>query len=353
MNKTILSILKSKKLPIIVCSLLFQQVTSASDSQNSLKADPDIEYSINCDAIAIGQYLDQKDGHCNTYLGELLSITSDIRLTQDFGLNLNLVSDKRCINDKLTEINAAYLYYIFDMLGEVHLGNDKPIDQYIKSIDEDVCENRSISSYFNCPYDSFSKYTIVDDHSALRLMWLSPTFNGFKIGLSYIPNSSICRGISKRYAKNLISLGISYEGGQDNVTYGLSSIGYLGKAYESTLRNIKALACEGVIGYKNIALSGRTIFDGSSLQRLEQNNFDTTYMVDLSYTVRNTKLSIGHIVSHRTSESFETAKAYTASVQHKIGRYNLFTQYKRLYSKNNNGHIITFGISRNFNWGTL
>lgn len=337
---------------VLSCAFLCSSVIASGEVseigiESETESESELDYSIHVDIVAMGQYIDQKNGLCNTYIGELLNITSDIRFNDDFGLNINVVSDKRCINDRLPEINTAYLYYVFDMLGEIHIGHDRPIDQYINSIDQNVFENRSISSYFNCPVEIFSKYSIADDHSALRATWLSPTVNGFKLGLSYIPNSSVCRGISKHYTRDLIGFGASYEGGRDSFKYGASAIQYFARAYNANTRSVQATWCEGFVGYKGLTLSGRIIFDGNSLQQLSQDRPSTTYGLDISYTKKNTTFLVGHTISHKYNETF---RAYTTSIQQKIGNNTLFTQYKHLHSKNNKGHIIMIGMSRKMNW---
>ena len=160
-----------------------------------------IEYEGSVEVGAYGVSISQKNGVNNTYLGSLIDAILDVRLNEDFGVYTNIVADKRCIYDRLSEVNAAYLYYVFDIAGELHIGHDKPIDNYIKVIEPDWFDNRTISSYFNGA--GFSRYSISDDHSAMRVMWLSPEYKGWKLAAGYVPNSSICRGKSNYYTRDL------------------------------------------------------------------------------------------------------------------------------------------------------
>lgn len=303
-----------------------------------------IDYEIDIDMMAYGQALSQKNGVSNTYIGELCDIIGNIRLNDDIGVYTELISDKRCIHDRLPEVNATYIYYIFDIAGELRLGCDLPLDSTMTFLSKRTYENRSAGSYFNTEQSKFfDRYSIVDSCSMLKISWISPTYRGIRLAISYAPDSSICRG-KYRYSpvKHLACIGLSYERGlSENVNIGLSVIGVTGQSGSSYVRNAKSCTLEGYLSYKNWTINGRIVSDSSSLKADDKN--DSSYEINAIYKHKRGSIYIGHFISHRHSI---TSKYYSVGLTQKIMSCEGFAEYKRILSKENNGHIVIFGVKK-------
>jgi len=303
-----------------------------------------IDYEIDIDMMVYGQVVSQKNGVSNTYIGELCDIIGNIRLNDDIGVYTELISDKRCINDRLPEVNAAYIYYIFDMAGELRFGCDVPLDSTMTLLPKKVYENRNAGSYFKIVQSAcFDRYSLVDSCSTLKISWISPTYRGIRLAISYAPDSSICRG-KYRYSpvKHLACIGLSYERGiSENVNVGLSVVGVAGQSVASGVRNAKSCTLEGYISYKNWTINGRIVSDFSSLKADDKN--DTSHEMNAIYQHKRGSIYIGHFISHRHSI---TSKCYSVGFTQKIMSCEGFAEYKRVLSKDNNGHSVIFGVKK-------
>ncbi len=311
-----------------------------------------VEYETDVDVSLIATYVKQSNNINNSYISELIRLNFDARFNDDFGCATNIVSDKRQINDKLTELNNLYGYYIFDKAGEIHFGHDRPIDQYIRVMeDNSIIENRNISGYLKLRSSIlFNKYSIVDDHSCLKIMWMTPTFNGYKFGVSYAPNTSLCRGISETYTKDLISIGAMHNGIFFNkVPFGTSIIGYIGKSFHKKQHNVKSVMCEFYIKYHQLSINNRIVIDNSSLQSLDINNLDALYYSNIQYTIKKLKLSLGYLTSCKTvAVNRFRSKAYTASILYKANKFDTFINFKHLHTKETTGNSFSIGITKKF-----
>lgn len=303
-----------------------------------------IDYEIDIDIMAYGQVISQKNGVSNTYMGELCDIIGNIRLNDDIGAYTELVSDKRCIHDRLPEINAAYIYYVFDVAGELRLGCDVPLDSTMTLLPKKAYEQRSAGSYFNTVQsECFNRYSIVDSSSMLKISWISPTYGGVRLAISYAPDSSICRG-KCRYSpvKHLACIGLSYEKGlSENVNVGLSVIGVTGQSGSYNARNAKSCTFEGYLSYKNLTINGRIVSDFSSLKADNKN--DTSYAMNAIYKHKRGSIYVGRFISHRNSIK---SKYYSIGFTQKIMSCEGFAEYKRMLSEDNNGHIVIFGVKK-------
>lgn len=304
-----------------------------------------IEYEGSVEVGAYGVSISQKNGVNNTYLGSLIDAILDVRLNEDFGVYTNIVADKRCIYDRLSEVNAAYLYYVFDIAGELHIGHDKPIDNYIKVIEPDWFDNRTISSYFNGA--GFSRYSISDDHSAMRVMWLSPEYKGWKLAAGYVPNSSVCRGKSNYYTRDLVNIGLSYSGAvNEDCKYGFAILSHFGRSYDDGYHGVKSFSIEGNLSYRQFSVNGRLVNDLSSLHKILSKKHDTCGEVNFVYKMGQFSLNCGYFWSHRQLSDGQNSfsKSYSIGGKYVYKEYEIFGKYRKIFTAGNDGQIFMVGV---------
>lgn len=298
-------------------------------------------YGVECD-IDLDFITHSVSSSEDIHVGGMIDAGINLRFNEDLGLFTNVLIDKRCIDDRLPEIGAVYFYNVFDYAGELRVGFDKPSDEYLHAIDKKWFENRLYT--YSTQGSRLSKYTRVDDHSTLRITWISPTIKGIKLLCSYIPNSSVCRGKYSYYAKNVVTFGASYDGGlNDKLSFGGSGVLFLGQSYSNDYHHLKSFVIEGYLRYANFTVNNRFVHNGTSTQLLNSDKSDHSYEVNLIYSKNALQVGIGHCVLHRLSD---VSKIYNICLEYKFKRCDTYVEIKNIRTASRRWNSFSFGIRK-------
>ncbi|MDR3179388.1 MAG: porin [Holosporaceae bacterium] len=203
-----------------------------------------------------------------------------------YGAEIGVKTDSGLIKQGAAIMKTAFIFAEFDKIGTIRLGYTNTAADLFS-----ICGDRYLVGYGGAGSGNLGIFynksagSIVDtgfaynDSRAAKILWLSPTFSGFSVGLSFTPDSrdanlfrtrhclrksvnekSCFSGISA-YAQNTITGGIAYEwGAPDDFNVKISAAGWFGRGKSGSSDSIKvhdvcAYNIGAIFGYKDFKIS--------------------------------------------------------------------------------------------------
>lgn len=202
------------------------------------------------------------------------------------GFEITVGTNSGIIKDKDAIVKGAFIFVEADKLGELRIGYSVGAsERFLTDGTSILCGYRMpASGNLNKIYNK-STGTIVQngfvyaDGNAAKIMWFTPTINGFSGALSYTPNGRLKKPFktvhkkmefeNEKYdfandratAKNILAAALNYEcGSQDGFNFHMNLSGIIGKAITNTrnkgdLQNLKAYSIGAILGYKDVKMA--------------------------------------------------------------------------------------------------
>ena len=162
-----------------------------------------------------------------------------------------------------------------------------------------------------------------------------------------MPKSSICRGKSNYYVRDLVNFGLSYSGGiNEDWKYGFAILSHFGRSYNNGCHGVKSFSIEGDLSYRQISVNGRLVNDLSSLHKILSKKHDTCGEVNIVYNAGQFSLSGGYFWSNRQLPDGQNSfsRSYNFGAKYLYKKYEIFGKYRKLFTSGNNGQIFMLGV---------
>ncbi len=327
--------------------------------------------NLNGSAIAINQSLSQDDNCFATLEGEAF-INYDGKY-DGLGYGIEICNKIRSgiIKGGNAIVDSSYLYIESDKYGKFKFGYTNT------AADEFSLSYAAILTGYAGPdsgnLDTFYAQTsgsIIatgferDDGNALKIVWLSPTVNGWSMGLSYTPNSRDGHLFKEEknkiqgeynpdqnyadessYSKHNFTGGISYEyGAEDDFNFKISLAGWYGRGhsdgYVKKVRNVTGYNIGAILGYKNYKLAlgytdnGKSLMPSKFIEKSESDkgfcygaDAGKIYNIGVGYTYDKLELSVGYFHAVRKFSSNERSNSNIATIAAQYNFDKTFSAY--------------------------
>lgn len=291
---------------------------------DDLSFECDVTVEANGNLIGRSNKAVQPSSNDNEYAEGILDVTSDFKILKNDdhtgGIVLNFVLDK--VVDKYKkrpELYKSYLYYIFDYIGEIRIGNDRNglfygpiIDGAFDNVGHNDLKNSSVISSALTDEYRFDKYCVGEDGIATKILWISPLVSGWKSSISFTPDADKIHFFStndKGRMKNIFSGVISYtKGDEDGFNWMACIGGNIGKS-KKNFRSINSYLLGFGAGYKRFSADFNYINNKKSLASFDNNSdHGHGYKCNLLYKFDKFKIFCGGFWSQKRSSSAEKLK---------------------------------------------
>lgn len=198
-----------------------------------------------------------------------------------------------------------------------------------------------------------------------KIVYYTPRFSGFQLGLAYTPSADGGRGQTVSRADNtaaqsdnVVSGGVNYEGKWEQVSIAASLTGEAGSAELNTYEDLRAWAAGAKLGYMGFSLAGSYGDQGES-NRLKTSNADDNTFWTVGgayehgpYSVSATYLDSNYAVTSTTDNEFNNlvigADYKLAPGLTPYAEVSFFEQDAVGTSNDNDGTVVLLGTQLNF-----
>ena len=237
-------------------------------------------------------------------------------------------------NDRISEL---YIYGNHDMLGSMKLGDTEGVTSIMMYTGDDTlgglgAASGDLDKLINVTRGVNFRPTIAPaNDKATKIVWLSPEYKGFQIGVDFTPstklygreehgtkisNGNIKNNTVRPYSTNLVSGGLSYNKTFQYCNLGLYLVGHTGNSRNDNPGNVgastaqfsktKAWQAGTLLDYKNFQLAASYFDNKKSLVRhngVNIGNHTNTKGVNagIGYDfARNANIGVGYTHAYRT-----------------------------------------------------
>lgn len=334
-----------------------------------LLEDLTISGQLNFSFVAVNQSLsDKKDNPTFSLDGD---VNIDYKTVLDgigWGLRIGTKARSGMIKGGSAIVDTSYLFMDTDKFGQVRVGYSKSAGSIFSVSYADVMTGYNFMDSGNAAtFFAHTSGTILgtgfdkDDSKALKICWISPTFKGWTVGLSYAPNSRDGHLFKEKrnkvekdynpaqnfadqtgFIKDSYTGGISYEyGDPDAFNFKVSVAGWTAQARSSfsSLRNIQGYNVGAIFGYGKYKLGlGYTDNINSMIPEALSNgvrdsngnvvgmgpgaNNGKIYNVGVGYFGDKWELSAGYFQAEKkwSYDDKATSKVATVAVQYNVDK---------------------------------
>ncbi len=216
-------------------------------------------------------------------------------------------------NFRKSELYRSYIYYIFDYIGEIRIGNDRDAIFY-SSIIDGVNDLYGINRLQRYSYLSRNDTGKLDNYFlnpwndiSTKFLWISPLIRGWKLALSYSPDSNRMHFYDYKEtinSKNVLSGVCSYErGATSGLNYKFLAGGKVGRHRKKDVRPLNSYLFGGGIGYKNISFEFNYINNKKSFTSLNDTLGDSgrIYKYKISCNFGDHVVYLGYVFRKKTN----------------------------------------------------
>lgn len=238
---------------------------------------------------------------------------------------------------QMDRISELYIYANHDMLGSLKLGDTEGVTSVMMYTGDDTLgglggTSGDLAKLINVTrgVDFYPSITPAND-KATKIVWLSPEYKGFQIGVDFTPSTKLYgreeRGTKlsggnvknnsvKPYSTNLVAGGISYNQAFQNCNLGLYLVGQTGNSRNDNAANVGASTAKfskskgwqagTLVDYKNFQIAASYFDNKKSLVRYNGtntgNHTNTKGMnAGIGYDfARNANIGVGYTHAYRT-----------------------------------------------------
>lgn len=237
-------------------------------------------------------------------------------------------------NDRISEL---YIYANHDMWGSMKLGDTEGVTSIMMYTGDDILggfggTSSDLEKLINVTRGVSFYPSIAPAHDkATKLVWLSPEYKGFQIGVDFTPstklygreehgtkisNGNVKNNTVRPYSTNLVSGGLSYHQTFQNCNLGLYLVGHTGNSRNDRPGDVEASAAQfsktkawqagTLIDYKNFQFAASYFDNKKSLVRYNGTNManhTNTKGVNagIGYDfARNANIGVGYTHTYRT-----------------------------------------------------
>ncbi len=279
-------------------------------------------------------------------------------------------------------VDTSYAFLETDKLGQFRIGYSKSAGSLFSVSYADVLTGYNLPDSGNiATFFAQTSGTILgtgfdkDDSKALKIVWLSPTFYGWSVGLSYAPSSRDGHLFKEKrnkvekdysptqnfadqtsYTKHNFTAGLSYEyGDPEAFNIKISLAGWLAKSKTdleiNKLRDVKGYNIGAILGYKKFKLAlgftdnmdtmiprGEYLVDKDTTdsQMCAGANAGKIYNIGMGYTFGKLETSVGffHAVKKWSKSERSQANIATAAVQYNLDKMvSIYAEYDNIRAR--------------------
>lgn len=253
-------------------------------------------------------------------------------------------------------VDTAHLHFSHGIFGTLKIGYTESAAYLFNSHSRNIltgyksfeCSSKGLEYFYDLPKGSISNGAPDFDNKSAKIVWLSPTYKGFSVGISYAPDARFQNPFKVRHVKNNgeineklnfdsstdfykneTAVAVAYEYGlPDSFNFQLSGEYWFGTASSHLRnRNIHNLSAYNIgldIGYDKFKASFNFTDNGKSgLANKYAADQDFEFDVNRAYSISDPEVGI--------RSGADAGKVYRAAVGYSWGKLKMSAGY--LYSK--------------------